>query len=725
MRDRDDDLDEQRLLSILKAEHAEASSYQSSDLAKAQEEALNRYYAKPYGNEAVDRSKVVTHDVEDTINWIMPDLMRTFAQTEELVSVKPLKPEDDQAYEGSKSGRSRVECMASYLNHVFWDDNRGFESLHDFLFDGLLSRIGLFHVGWEDPEAKPAKIIQGLSQEGLQKYLGDQEYEILGYDEEQGPQGPVFMLEVRHTPAMGHPYLEAVPPEEFGLQKQARNIEEAKYHYRKRRKYVAEIARQFPKKKQELLERRPRSDELGPHDDGRIQARHGDDNLMPDPMDEAGRRECTLVEEFIRIDFDNDGIVELRHVKRVDDIILENTAVEASEFVLWTPHRVSHKAIGRSMADILDDIQRIRTEITRSYLDGLQQALTPRVYANRNKLKADTIDALAENEQGAVILTDDDPRNCIMEATSPDISGPALTALDYWDQRSQETSGVTKQSQGMDPQAMNKTATGIDLLQAAAKTRIEMIARWAGFALEEVYQKLLKLVVAHQNGARQVKLFGEWCEIDPRTWSDENAVSVHVGSAGVSRQQRLMNLGMIASKQEQVIATAGPGNPLVTIQHLRNTYAAMVNAMGFRDATEFFGDIGDEELHGMSQPQPDPEMAAIQAKTQLETSKAQHAAQLSEAELMQKQRMAQMDFEAQRELAQQKAANELEIARLRIVAEGQIARERAAAEMELAVWKASQENDLARQRLHLDHKAKINGSGGAGSGGVRFGGDIG
>lgn len=688
-------MDDLTLVKILKQEEADASSYHDSELAKAQEEGLNRYFGRPYGDEIKGRSQVVSHDVEDTVNWIMPDLMRCFTSSEDLVSIKAQNPQDDQQFPNAPEGKSKADVMAAYLAHIYFEDNRGSENTHDFLFDGLLQRIGVQKVSWEDPEPGPPMLIEGVGEGQLQRYLEDPEYEILGFDED----GQSFVLEVRRTPKMGRVHIEAVPPEEFAVHKTARTLGDAKYHRRKRQAYTSELARKYPDKADELKDRKPKADD--PTYDGRVSARYPDDNVNSggDPTSNENRRECWLVEEYIRIDFDDDGIVELRHIKRVDDIILENIAVVASDYKCWTPSRISHRVVGRSVFDMLQDITKIRTVITRSYLDGLSQTLSPRTYYNKNGVDQNGIDALIDNETGGLIELKADPNATIMESVPPDITGPALNGLEYFDQRGAEATGVTKQAQGMDPQAMNKTATGIDLLQAAAKTRIEMFARWAGVALEDVFKHILRLVAAHQDGPRMVKLFGKWVEIDPRTWSDEMAVKIDIGSAGVSKQQRITNLMLIAGKQEQILAATGP-TPLVGLQHLRNSYTSLTSEMGFPDPTLYFGEIPSDWA---PEPQPDPKMAEVQAKMQIEQVKAQQQAQMDQQKAQTDREKAGIEIQ----LAREKAAAELQLAREKAAAEVQLAREKAAIERELAIEKMKLDAELAERDSQRRHDAAL------------------
>lgn len=688
-------LTEDDLVRICIQEDADASSFHDSELAAAQEDGLRRYFGEGYGNEKEGRSKVVTQDIADDVHAMMPDLMRCFTSANDLISVEALSARDDRPYQLGVdpqtnqpilSSRSKVDIIAAYLAHVFFKDNKGRENIYDILFDGLVQRVGVVQVSWEDPKPKPPKILTGVSQEVLVEYVDDPEYEILEQSEENG----AFTLKVRHTPATGRVYICPVPPEEFAIDKLARNISAAKYHRRKQMRYLAELIRDYPDHAEELRELRDAvSGDGSLLDDGRKAARYPDESVGSEAKSSSeGRREVIQHDEFIRVDYDGDGIVELRFVRRIGKIVLENFEVDASDYVIWSPYRVSHRAIGRSVPDLMDATQRIRTELTRSLLDGLSQTLNPRTVVNMHLVDQAGFDALVDNENGAIIPTSGDVNASMKESVTPDISGPALTALEYFDQRGQEASGVTQHSQGMDPTALNKTATGIDLLQAAGKSRVEMVAGWGGLALEEILKRALQLLCAHQDKARQVKLFGEWVDVDPRRWSDEAAITVSVGKAGVSRHQRLSNLMVIAAKQEQILLQGGPSNPLVTLQHYRNTLAAIAECMGERDASLFFGEVPEDYK---PEPQPDPKMVEAQQKMQLDQARAQTDAQLAQQK---------MTFDQQAQA--QKLASERELAAFKAQSEQQLAQIRIAMEERIAVMRMEMEASLEERRISIE-----------------------
>lgn len=187
---------EDQLIAILKSEEDDASSFYSSELARSQAEAMDRYHARPYGDgsEVPNRSQVVTHDIEDTINWLMPHLMRAFAMSDELLVI------DDP---GLEDNDPLLTDAASYLMHIFYKDNEGETILHDFCFDGLLQKLGVVRVDWEDPQPKAPRMLEGLTADQLLKYANDPEYEILdvaqdGIMPDDPEDGDDESLEVEH-----------------------------------------------------------------------------------------------------------------------------------------------------------------------------------------------------------------------------------------------------------------------------------------------------------------------------------------------------------------------------------------------------------------------------------------------------------------------------------------------------------------------------------------------
>ena len=72
------------LAAHLEQEIHSALGYKDGKLTEQRSDALDRYYGKRYGNEQEGRSQIVTRDVADVIEWIMPSLMKIFTSGDKL-----------------------------------------------------------------------------------------------------------------------------------------------------------------------------------------------------------------------------------------------------------------------------------------------------------------------------------------------------------------------------------------------------------------------------------------------------------------------------------------------------------------------------------------------------------------------------------------------------------------------------------------------------------------
>ena len=783
------DHDHADLLKILKEEESDAATYFSSELAQSQATAMDRYHARPYGDEVDGRSRVVTHDIEDTINWIMPALMRTFEPSDELITC-----DDDSLDDGSHI----LTATAQYIRHVFFKQTGGEDIIHDFVFDGLLQKVGVIRTAWEDARPSPPLIRENVTAEQLARYDADPEYQILEVTPDNdgasdqieaeatpvepealaglmapppGPQVPpglmaaqmpaatplrpalpdgvpfamTYTVKLQRVPRTGKPVVETIRPEMFRISSRATSIDEAPYHGASFETFLSEVIGDYAEQAYRLdPEGRYGSkpdDEEELNSDTRVMARFPDEpDIGRHDHDDEYREKVWLKIEYLRCDYDRDDIVELRRIVRVGDVILENEIVEESEFTAWSPIRVAHRAIGRSIADTLIDIQKIRTVITRRAMDSLSQALTPRTFYDTRQAQNNPtfVDQLLDHDVGSAVGVDGDPTKAVMIQQTPDVSASAFQAIEYWDRRSEEASGVNRHAMGIQPQAITDTKGGIEALQSAANARVEQVARHVGKALSIALTKLLRVIVRHQHTPQIFKVSGKRVQWDARQVSDQMTVSVHVGMTAESREKRLQFLGGIAAKQEQILLQAGPSNPLVTIKHYRHTLAQMVNVGGYRDAAPFFAEI--PEGWQPPPPGPDPKLAEAQGKMQLAQAEAQSKAQIEQAKLQAETQMKALEFqrdeqlqaarleteraknaaeleskrqlaemqmaadaeaaarkaEYERQIAELKAANEAAIAQARTNAEMQLARERMQAEMELARWKTAQEVRVAK-----------------------------
>ena len=159
-------IDHEYLGTVVQQEIDSAESWMHSDLSDEQADNLDYYYGEPFGNEEKDRSHVVTRDVLETVEGIMPDLMKIFTSSDQVVEFDPMGPEDED----------RVEIQGRYINHVFMNRYNGYKIFYDWFKDALLMKNGVLKVGWEKCEEIQFKQFEGLTKE-MYDLIKDGEYE--------------------------------------------------------------------------------------------------------------------------------------------------------------------------------------------------------------------------------------------------------------------------------------------------------------------------------------------------------------------------------------------------------------------------------------------------------------------------------------------------------------------------------------------------------------------
>ena len=665
------------LQAIIENEIDNAIGYINTETVEERRDALMAYNREPYGNEVEGRSTIVTGEVAEAVDGALPQLLRVFTQSDDVVRFEPKAPGDEE----------KAKQATEYCNWVLMNDNPGFEVFQTWFKDALLQKAGVIKVWWNDETSVDKEKYENLSEEELTLLLADGQMEVVKQRQTQIGEVPVpptpeqmmlaqqtgvppemtmqpvfsYNVTVKKINKKGSVKVENVPPEEFLISKKARRIADAPFVAHRRLTTRSElISMGF---KADEIDELPAYDDLTftPERVARFpNGEQPDDPSLDTSMDEIETFEC-----YIRTDYDEDGIAELRRVFYAGGTILENEEADFIPFCSICPIPMPHKFFGHSLADRVVDIQKIKTTITRQMLDNLYLSNNARMAVVDGQVNLD--DMLTVTPGGIVRVKNN---AAITPLQVPLVAGQAFPMLAYMDEIQQKRTGVTQASQGLDPNILqNTTATAVAMVQNAGAAKVELIARiFAETGVKDLFKSILHLVCKYQDKERIVRMRGKFVAIDPREWSNEYDLTVNVGLGTGNREQQMAMVAAILQKQEQIMSQMGIANPLVSPSQYRNTLGRFIESAGFKDTSEFFREITPEMEQQLLQPQqqqPDPATAALmqqaQAQMQITQAKAQADIQLNQAK-------AQADIQLQRE----KAAADI-----------QLAREKAAAQMEL------------------------------------------
>ena len=642
-------MDELKLKVIVEAEIDDAIGYVETETVEQRTKAINYYNRYPYGNEVEGRSQIVTGEVAEVVDGALPQLLRIFTSSDELVRFEPKFPGDE---EGAKQATELV-------NLAFFQDNPGVILMHDWFKDALLQKNGIVKYWWEEAEDPTKEEYKGLNADELTLMFADGQMELVSQETEEVGIDPMGMpilsynVVVRKKKDVGRVCIENVPPEEFLIAKRDKSLKDARFVAHRTVKTRSElVALGYPR---DVVDKLPAYNDLTYTPERVARFTQGE---MPDETQtlDFTMQEVEVYECYIRTDFDDDGIAELRKVTYAGDQILDNEEVDHIPFASVCPIPMPHKFFGQSLADRAMDIQLIKSTITRQILDNLYLTNMPRVTALDGQVN---LDDLLTAAPGGIIRTKS--QNAVVPMVVPATAAQSFPMLDYMDQVLQKRSGVTQTSQGLDPNILqNTTATAIAAMQQAGAGKIEMIARiFADTGVKDLFDGIFHLILKYQDKPRVVRIRGKYTSIDPREWKNNYDLSVNVGLGTGSKDQQMAMSAMVLQKQEQILSSQGFANPLVTVGQYRNTLGRFIEAAGFKDSAEFFKEIPPELDQMLSQPQPQQQMPnpaldmmMQQAQAQIETDRA-------------------------------KALNDIEIAKAKAAAQIQLEREKAAANLEL------------------------------------------
>jgi hypothetical protein len=637
-------MDSGQVKGILENEIDNSIGFIDSETTDERTKALQYYLREPYGNEVEGRSQIVTGEVAEAIDGALPQLLRVFTTTEDIVYFEPKSPNDEET----------AKQATEYCNWVFYRENDGLLILHNWFKDALLQKTGVVKSYWDSQEDVVKEKYKNLTEEELALLLSDETMEVVrqkvemveaGVDEMGMPiMAPSYSVTVKKVKKSGQVKIENVPPEEFLISKSAKTIDDSPFVAHRRLMPRSDlIAMGYSK---DVVDSLPTYDDLT-YSPERIARFNQDEQPDSSPSLDFSMQVLEVYECYIRIDEDEDGIAELRRIVYCGSEILDDEETDVIPFHSICPIPIPHKFFGQSLADRTMDIQLIKSTLMRQTLDNLYLTNNARVGVVDGQVN---LDDMLNATPGGIIRVKNP--NALIPLQVPSVTGQAFPMFEYLDGVAAKRTGVTDASAGLDPDVLsNVTATAVAAMMKSNSGKLELIARvFADTGVKSLFRGILHLLGKYQDKAKLVRMRGKYVQYDPRTWANEYDISINVGLGSGDRDQKLAMLQMILAKQEQILQQFGPSNPLVSVGQYRTTLAKFIESAGFKDANAFLNEITPEQDAALAQPQPkspdaqaevaqmlaDVEREKIAAKSQIDSEKLKLKQQELEAQYTQK-----------------------------------------------------------------------------------------
>lgn len=620
-------LDKLDLLNLCRAEMARAIGFdQDADLKADRERALNYYK----GDVSADiptlpnRSKAVSSDVSDAVETLLPDLIEIFIGGDDVVAFIPQGAKDVEA----------AKQETAYLHHVAFQENPGFLNLYTAIKDALLLKTGIFHWEWkEDVEdndeefaGKNAVELQMAAQDGtISNVKADNE----GVDLRHGE--PTYSFTVTKTTDRSNAKYWAIAPEDFAAAPDTVNIAEATYCVERQRPRVQDlIAQGFDADKVRNLP------SYGVEDDTTEQARdtageHTSSSGSDDTSDDL--RQVEIRKHCIRVLEGDELKLKCIYTDAGAEIELYHEDIEEIPYAVGSPYLVAHRLIGRSVADLLIEVMKIKTALYRMCLDAGYFALNQRVEVAMDRANDFTLSDLLQNEPSMPV------RSKSGDALRPLQAGPLnfdpYKAIEFFSTVAEGRTGVVRNAQGLNPDTLHDTAKGAMMLLSAAQKRTRMIARvLAETLIKPLFLGLHATIRENSQATREAQLLGKWVPVSPTKWASRYAMTVEVGLGAAGKDAEIASMNQIQGMQKLLVE--GGFSEIVTPKNLYKTVTDSAKKLGSKSPEEYFTDPDSDEGKQISQAkaqQPNPEMAKVQGEQQLAQIKHQGEMELGQVKV--------------------------------------------------------------------------------------------
>jgi len=704
--------DEDLIRAIDDAEEFSYSSDDNSQLANDRAKAIDYFQGVNTDPAPEGRSQVVDRSVFETIQWILPSLIDIFANGDDVVSVGPVGPEDEAA----------AKQEGQYLNHVAMKKTPWFQICMEWFIDAMLTRNAYVYVyrdykrnveieryerqtragvamlttgpnGQSDPDVQVIEQREYPDPDGgMEPVIGESGQPLVQMV--MGPQGPqpqpvmqpamLYDITLRRTEKEGRYCIDVLPPERCKISHRTPSYRLENCSYFEYYEY------------QTLSELRASGFDVpddiesdSDDDDLTIEAYARDrfaENVGDDRPSDPAMRRVKVRTIWIQFDHDQDGIAEMQRVVRVGRTVLDREEVGRIHVASIVPIIMPHRHIGLSVADITMDLQDIKRAILRGGLDNLYLSNNGRI-AVSNKVN---IDDVLISRPGQPIRVDSDVADVgqhVVPVVAPFIFPQAMEGLDYIDSIKEMRTGVNRNFNGLDDNALapNQSGVAINQLTTMAAQRVKLIARIFGDGMRDLFSILHEVILKSGHKREVVQIAGQWVDVDPATWKKRKDFNITVGYAAGNRDAMMQRLLLLGQKQMEALTA---GIPVVTPQNLYETNVELTKAADFSSPDRFWT---DPKKIPPRPPQPDPLIAQAQIKAQADL-------QTTQIELQQR------DQQAHRQEALEKYKADLQ-AQTQLIIKGQ----EAAHQRELEKIKGEHAAGLAAIGAALDpklHEAK-------------------
>ena len=549
-------------------------------------------------------SKYVSLDLYDAVESLKAALLETFSSGNKTVKFSPQNADDV----------AKAKVCTEYTDYVVHRQNDMYKVMSTVIHDGLIARAGIAKVFWEESSHFDYEEFEDVTEGELDMLLAQDDVELVdSTTDDLGLVSGTISIESDTSQVA----IESIAPEEFLIETQAKSLDSVNFCAHRTKKTISELRDEGYSEK--LLSNIGEHSDVDMETDPEVLSRF--DSVGNRSFNSSGYqdqvRTVMVYEAYIMLDVEGAGVAELYKVIKAGNVLLSKEKVSRKPFIAFVPLPIPHAFYGNNYAAKVIPTQNARTVLTRSILDHAMITNNPRYTVVKGGLTNPR--ELIDNRVGGIVNT-----------TRPDAISPMLQAplnpftfqtIQMLDEDKEDTTGVSKISQGLNKDAVSKqnSAAMVEQLATMSQQRQKIIARnFANQFVKPLFQEVYQLVCENESQERIVELSGEYVACDPRKWREKRDVvtEMHLGYGEQDREaQKYLALHTVLSQDPSLSKMYQPQNQYELI-------ARTMDMTGIKDISAFL--TNPQELPP-EQPDPAQELQMQMMQKQLEIQERQTA----------------------------------------------------------------------------------------------------
>jgi hypothetical protein len=577
-------LDDAKILNYVSQELSQASGGYGDSIEAEREAALGTYLGQPMGNEVAGRSSIVSTDVADAIEWIMPEIIKAFTQNNEVVVF-------DAEFDGDED---QAELESHFVYDILMKQNNGFLVLHQAVKDALMQKNGFVKVTYEENYVDQFSSYTGLTEVEYNILISEPGVDIISSETEIIDNIPIFSCKINKKKNKSKICVVAVPPEEFRVNAMHNSIDLSGARF---------TAHVTTKTRSDLISEGFDEDIINsiaadkiPLNDKYRFSMEGESTFSDEGSLDPSLEQIEVSECYMRMDIDEDGIAELVKVicvggtEQVPEYVLSVEEIDSIPFISFTAILMSHKLMGLSIYDRLKQIQEQKTTLWRNLFDNMYLQNNQRTIVVENQVN---LDDLLISRPGGIIRVKN--KDAVIPYVTPALPSDSYKMMDYLDQVRAGRSGVSPEGPVQENMIGDRVGSeGIEKMLSQKEELVGLMIRViAETAIKPLCYMIRELAIKHQDVVSEYRFRGNWVKVNPAKWQDRSRTTVRVGTGSGNRKEQLNAISFILQFQEKILMQ--PGQAMIKEDQVFQAINDFAKFAGMPGARRYFIDPKSKE----------------------------------------------------------------------------------------------------------------------------------